>query len=278
MRELLERARAGGYAVPAFCVWSAESMHVVLSTAERLRAPVILMAGPCEHHLLSPVHLVGLFREVRRDYAVRTVFHLDHGDTPALCRTCIEAGYDSVMLDFSARPFAENVAALQAVVAQARPRGVTVEGELGAVGRVDEGTPEGQQGCVLTDPALAEAFVRETGVDALAVAIGNAHGIYTRLPEFDIPRLEDIHRRVDTALVLHGGSGTPDEVLQRAIRLGIAKVNVASDLARAMQGALLRAWTAQPKSWPPTDLAEAYRAMEPVVTGWIQRLGAAGKA
>ena len=97
MRELLQRARVGGYAVPAFCVWSAESMHVVLSTAERLRSPVILMCGPCELTLLSPAHLLGIYREVRREYHVPSVFHLDHGDTPELCWTCIEAGFDEYM-------------------------------------------------------------------------------------------------------------------------------------------------------------------------------------
>lgn len=278
MRELLRKARADGYAVPSFCVWSAESMHVVLSVAERLRSPVLLMAGPCELTLLTPAQIAGVYREVRRGYSVPTAFHLDHGDTPELCWACIEAGFDSVMLDYSARSFADNVAALRGVAARAHPLGVTVEGELGAVGRVDEGTPEGQHGSVLTDPSMAEEFVRETKVDALAVAIGNAHGIYTRLPEFDIPRLEAIHRRVDTPLVLHGGSGTPDEVLRRAIRLGIAKVNVASDLVRALQRTLLDTWAQRPLSWPPTDLAAAYRAMDPVVAAWIERLGSAGKA
>jgi tagatose 1,6-diphosphate aldolase GatY/KbaY len=278
MRELLERARVGGYAVPSFGVWSAESMHVVLSTAARLRSPVILMAGPCELTLLSPAQMARLYREVRHEYQVPSVFHLDHGDTLELCWACIEAGFDAVMLDFSARSFADNVAALKAVAARAHALGISVEGELGAVGRVDESTPEGQQGSVLTDPALAEEFVRETGVDALAVAIGNAHGIYTRLPEFDIPRLEAIHRRVDTSLVLHGGSGTPDDILRRAIGLGIAKVNVASDLVRAFQGSLLAQWARQPKSWPPMDLAAAYRAMEPAIADWMQRLGSAGKA
>jgi tagatose 1,6-diphosphate aldolase GatY/KbaY len=278
MRELLQQARIGGYAVPSFCVWSAESMHLVLAAAERLRSPVILMAGPCEMTLLNPAQMIGIYREVRRGYTVPMAFHLDHGDTLEICWACIEAGFDAVMLDFSARSFADNVAALKAVSARAHALGISVEGELGAVGRVDEGTPEGQAGSVLTDPALAEEFVRETGVDALAVAIGNAHGIYTRLPEFDIPRLEAIHRRVDTSLVLHGGSGTPDAVLRRAIGLGIAKVNVASDLVRALQSSLLTKWARQPKSWPTTDLADAYRAMEPAVAAWIERLGSAGKA
>jgi ketose-bisphosphate aldolase len=278
MRELLKQARAGGYAVPSFCVWSAESMQVVLTAAERLRSPVILMAGPCEMTLLSPAQMAELYHEARLGTHVPTALHLDHGDTPELCWACIEAGFDAVMLDYSARPFAENVAALKAISERAHAVGVTVEGELGAVGRVDDQTPEGQHGSVLTDPALAEEYVRKTGVDALAVAIGNAHGIYTRLPEFDIPRLEAIHRRVDTALVLHGGSGTPDDVLQRSIGLGIAKVNVASDLVRALQSSLLEKWARQPKSWPTTDLADAYRAMEPAIVSWIERLGSAGKA
>jgi len=277
MGELLQSALAGGYAVPSFCVWNAETMNVVLATAADLKAPVILMGGPCEFSLLKPAAMAAVARTVARRYRVPAALHLDHGDSVALVRECLKAGYTSVMLDYSARPYAENVAALRTVVALARRKGVTVEGEIGAVGRADTVIDEGGKVSRLTEPAEAEAYARETGVDALAVAIGNAHGIYSRLPQFDFERLAAIRARVGIPLVLHGGSGTPAADLTRAIGLGMVKVNVASELVQALRQTLLDQWGAARNLWAPVALAEATAAIGPVVAKWIRLLGAAGK-
>jgi len=267
-----------GYAVPSFCVWSAETMTAVLRTAREMRAPVILMNGPCEFKPLPPPVLFRVAQSVAVDFDVKAAFLLDHGDAVSQAAQCIDAGYTSVMLDFSTRPYAENAAALREVVALARSRGVTVEGEIGHVGRVDESGVEGSGDSTLTDPADAVAYVNETGVDALAVSIGNAHGQYTRLPRFDFARLEAIRQAVNVPLVLHGGSGTPDDDLQRAISLGIVKINVATDVVTAMRESLQQQWDQKRNLWAPMAMEEAMPAITEVVRRWIRRTGAEGKA
>lgn len=279
MKDLLDVALAGGYAVPSFCAWSGEVMEVVLRCARDLRSPVVLMQGPMEFYLHEPASLAAIARAMLERYPeVPAALHLDHGSSLDMVRTCLDGGYTSVMLDYSARPFAENVAALREVASRAHPQGVTVEGELGAVGRVDDSTREGTADCTLTDPAQAAQFVAQSGVDALAVSIGNAHGHYTRLPRLDFDRLAEIRRQVGVPLVLHGGSGTPDADLRRAIALGIAKVNVASDLVHAVRTSLVEQWHESEKKWTPEAIAVAYGRTEAVVRRWIERLGAAGKA
>lgn len=285
LSELLPAAREGGYAVPGFCVWNAETMAAVLAAAQSERAPVILMCGPSEFSLLPPKLLADLARRAAREVDIPVALHLDHGDHLDRCRECLEAGFPSVMIDASARPFAENVALSRQVVEWARPFGATVEGEIGILRRAEGATPEGEQvpfsfpSSGLTDPAEAAAFVEQTGVDALAVAIGNAHGLYSGLPRFDFERLERIAARVPVPLVLHGGSGTPEADLQRAIRTGICKVNVASELVRAFRETLLRAWTSpEGPTWPPLALAKAMEEIQNVVRRWLHCTGAAGKA
>lgn len=278
MIDLLKKAAAGGYAVPSFCVWNAETAQAVLKVATRLRAPVILMNGPGEFPLLAPGPMAAVIRAVAQDSDQPVALHLDHGDSLDQVRECLAAGYSSVMLDFSTKRFEENAGALKQVVEWARPLGATVEGEIGSVGRVDTVTKEGGSVSTLTDPEEARAYVEATGVDALAVAIGNAHGIYTKLPELDFARLEQIRERVRIPLVLHGGSGTPEADLQKAIRLGVAKVNVASELVRAVRESLREQWNSGKNLWVPGNTAEAVHAMEAVVEKWIRWTGAEGKA
>jgi ketose-bisphosphate aldolase len=279
MSDLLLAARRGGYAVPGFCIWNAETIAAVLATAQEEQAPVILMCGPGEFPLLPPRALADLARRAVAEVDVPVAFHLDHGDILARCRECLDAGFSSVMIDASHHPFADNVALTRQVVEWARPLGVTVEGEIGALGRVDDATTEGSGTATLTDPDEAARFVGETGVDALAVSIGNAHGIYPGRPQLDFERLAQIADRVDVPLVLHGGSGTPEADLQRAIRAGMCKVNVASELARAFRETLLHAWldSARP-TWPPLAEVEAMAEIQNVVRRWLRRTGAAGRS
>ncbi len=278
MSELLDRAASGGYAVPAFCVWNAETVEVVLRTAEALKAPVIVMSGPAEFGLLRPAQMGAIAHAVAKQFNVPAALHLDHGDSLELVEACLNAGYTSVMLDYSRQSFQENAEAMRRVAAMAHPRGVTVEGELGTIGQVDHATQEGGKQSTLTDPEVAARFVKETGIDTLAVAIGNAHGIYTTLPQLDFDRLERIHTAVSLPLVLHGGSGTPAADLRRAIALGIAKVNVASELVAAIRKSLLEQWGAGKNQWVPIAQAAAIEAMAPVVEKWLRLTGAAGRA
>ena len=274
MSELLSDAAARGYAVPSFCVWNAEAMDCVLRVATECRAPVILMNGPGEFPLLPPAAMASTATAAAARYSVRAALHLDHGDSIEQVEACLSAGYTSVMLDFSARSYAENAAALRQVAQRAHPLGVTVEGEIGHVGKVDAVTTEGGADSTLTVPAEAASYVAETGVDVLAVSIGNAHGQYTRLPRLDFDRLAVIHKAVRVPLVLHGGSGTPEPDIRKVISLGIAKINVATELIASVRESLRSQWGAGRNLWLPLAQAEAMRAMEAVVRKWIVLTGA----
>jgi tagatose 1,6-diphosphate aldolase GatY/KbaY len=278
MHELLQPAWKQGYAVPSFCAWNAEVAETALQVAAELKAPVILMSGPGEFGLNSPDTLGRITHALIKKYPVRAALHLDHGDSFEMIQECIGAGYTSVMLDYSLRPFEENVAALKSVVASARPRGVTVEGEIGCVGKVDDLTVEGGHVSTLTEPSDAARYAEMTGVDALAVSIGNAHGIYTRLPVFDFERLERIRHAVPVPLVLHGGSGTQPEYIKRAVSLGMAKINVASELCKAFRDTYAREHADGKGGWLPTALAAARKPMSEVMARWFKLTGAEGKA
>ena len=278
MLELLRRAVSEGYAVPSFCVWNAESMEVVLRVAAELKAPVILMNGPGEFGLLGPRDLGAVAYALAERFEVPAALHLDHGNSMAMVQDCLAAKYTSVMLDYSTRPWAENLEALSRVVALAHPQGVTVEGELGVIGQVDQVTVEGGGKSTLTDPDMAAAFVEKTGIDALAVSIGNAHGFYTKLPHLDLERLEKLKAATRIPLVLHGGSGTPEADLRRAISLGIAKVNVATESIAAVRQSLLEQWSTGKNLWTPMAQAVAMEAMAKVVKKWFRMTQAAGRA
>ncbi|MEI7832554.1 MAG: class II fructose-bisphosphate aldolase [bacterium] len=277
MSELMVDAQRGGYAVPAFPCWSTEIASIVLRTAQEMGSPVILMGAPVDLDEIPPEEYGALLAAVAARYNVPAALHLDHGDTPERVERCMASGFTSVMLDFSTRPYAENVAALRAIVDIAHPLGITVEGELGAVGKVDTVTQEGAGHSALTDPEEAVRYVVETGIDALAVAIGNAHGNYTVLPQLDFALLERIAASTPVPLVLHGGSGTPLPDLLRSIALGIVKVNVASELIRAYRESVMEQWSGGRNLWVPTALGEAGRALVPILQRWMTQVGSVGR-
>jgi len=276
--ELIRDAAKRGYAVPSFCVWNSESMDTVLRVASDCRAPVMLMNGPAEFALLQPDRMADTARAMAKHYNVPAALHLDHGDSLAGAEQCLAAGYTSLMLDYSCKPFAENVAGLQQLVRLARPRGLTTEGEIGAVGRVDDITGEGCKESSLTDPTELRNYVEQTGLDMVAISFGNAHGNYPTRPKLDMELLARLRTAAGIPLVLHGGSGTPEEDLKQAISLGIAKVNVASELVRAVRDTLLERWHGHQTLWITLTLAEAMKALAPVVEKWCRYTGAAGKA
>jgi ketose-bisphosphate aldolase len=278
MSDLLTRATAEGYAVPAFPVWSSETIEVVLRTAMEHRAPVILMTASVDFLLLSPRDLGAVANVLVERFEIPAAFHLDHGDSIAQVEKCLAAGYTSVMLDYSTRPFAENGEALARVVEMAHPLGVSVEGELGVVGRADQTSVESVMESALTDPGMAVAFVEQTGVDALAVSIGNAHGHYPQLPRLDFERLAALREAVRIPLVLHGGTGTPEADLRQAISLGIAKVNVASEMVTTIRQSLMEQWTSGKNLWVPAAQAVAMQALTEVLVKWFHMTGAAGRA
>lgn len=226
MKDLLRRAEEKNIGCGAFSVGNMEMVRGAIRAAEELDTPVILQIAEVRLKN-SPLHLMGpMMVQAAKEAKVDVAVHLDHGLTFETVDKALELGYTSVMLDASTLPFEENIARVKAVVEKARKYGATVEAELGLVGGSEDGSCD--HGIRCTDPDDAVVYAREAGIDALAVAIGNAHGNYPVAPTLAFDVLEKIHEKVDIPLVLHGGSGITDKDFQRAISLGIRKVNIAT--------------------------------------------------
>ena len=221
MKDLLRRAEEKNIGCGAFSVGNMEMVRGAIRAAEELDTPIILQIAEVRLKN-SPLHLMGpMMVQAAKEAKVDVAVHLDHGLTFETVDKALELGFSSVMLDASTLPFEENIARVKAVVEKARKYGATVEAELGLVGGSEDGSCD--HGIRCTDPDDAVVYARETGIDALAVAIGNAHGNYPVAPTLAFDVLEKIHEKVDIPLVLHGGSG-----IQKAISLGIRKVNIAT--------------------------------------------------
>lgn len=272
---ILEDARKQSYAVGAFNFCNAETVQAIVEEGWALRSPIILIISPLEFQLLGAKLTVEVAKSAMKDVDVPICIHLDHAARIQDVEVAIEAGFPSVMFDGSGLDFEENVRQTKVVVEMAHRRGVSVEAELGAVGRADDTVVEGAKDSTMTDPSRAAEFVERTGVDALAVSIGNAHGIYPQCPELDFARLQMIRNAVDIELVLHGGSGTPPDQLKHAIEIGITKVNVASELGQAYMNAIRQGM--DDKLWYASTLINAKAAIRPVVGRWMHQLGCAGK-
>ena len=226
MKDLLKRAEEKNIGCGAFSVGNMEMVKGAIRAAEELNTPIILQIAEVRLKN-SPLHLMGpMMVQAAKEAKVDVAVHLDHGLTFETVGKALEFGFTSVMLDASTLPFEENIAKVKTVVEKARKYGATVEAELGLVGGSEDGSCD--HGIRCTDPDDAVVYARETGIDALAVAIGNAHGNYPVAPTLAFDVLEKIHEKVDIPLVLHGGSGITDKDFQRAISLGIRKVNIAT--------------------------------------------------
>jgi ketose-bisphosphate aldolase len=245
--DVLPQGRVQKYAVGAYDFMSLTMMQGILDAAEETRTPVILQfpdgPGMEDLEILAPAMLAAA-----KKASVPVVIHLDHGRSIEACRRCLEAGFSSIMIDSSTRPYDENVRITKEVVALCKGRGIPVEAELGHVGQGKDYDPDNYQ---YTDPREAVAFVEATGISALAIAIGNAHGVYKGKPRINYPVLEEITRLVSIPLVLHGGSGIPDEDFKKIIKMGVSKINIFTELAqeagerlRAIENSKLDAFSA----------------------------------
>lgn len=231
LNEVLKDAQAGGYAVGLFNTTDTDMLEAVISAAEELRSPVII--GTAE--ILLPygeLQLLGsAIVEAAKRASVPVVVHYDHGLTEERCREALSLGFSSIMFDGSAGPVEDNIKRTRAMVEYAHSLGASVEGEIGHVGQATDSASERES--MYTTPEEAIAFVEATGVDALAVAIGTAHGDYKEKPRLDIEALKKIRASLDTPLVLHGGSGLSDDDFRNTIAGGIAKINIFTDLCNA---------------------------------------------
>lgn len=279
LKEVLAPARAMRYAVPGFDCVEDVMVRAILETAQQERSPVVMMCLPADLKGNGWYYIPGLIKAVARYHHIPVVLHLDHAEDLGLVRRAVELGFTSVMIDGSSLPFQQNVEITRAAVELAQPHGISVEGELGHVGGSDlECTT--QRESVLTDPSEVQRFVELTGIDALAVSIGTAHGVYKSLPQLNLQRLEELNAASPVPLVLHGGSGTPDDQIREAVGKGICKLNIYADCRIAMYRGLKQAAAAQGREDPlPQQIFGPIKeAIAAVVRQKIQLLGSAGKA
>lgn len=274
--EPIRRARDEGWAIPAFSVYNLEQTLAVCRAAEAADLPAIIQAGSSAFRYAGRASLAELVLAAAGDSPAEIGVHLDHAVELDEITDCLARGYSSVMYDGSALPLEENIRRTRAVVEEATKHGAWVEGELAGFSGDEDESGEVAAGAH-TDPDAAVRFVEQTGVSALAIAIGNVHGIPSAPVELDLGLLAEIRDRVSIPLVLHGASGLPDEELRGAVELGVAKVNVNTELRRAFRAALLR--TAEQ---PPTGdglaplLEPAIEAVCQVALAKLRALGPRG--
>jgi fructose-bisphosphate aldolase class II len=289
LREALPIAEQGGYALGSFSPRYVSMIRPTLLAAEQARSPLIVQISSNEfrRYVVTPAQFAAEFyRQLAAErISVPVVLHLDHTKDLATIEAAIEAGFTSVMIDASEQSLEENIAQSRAAVAYARAHGVSVEAELGRIGTTDYVETDDDTE-LYTSPDEAAYFVAQTGVDALAVSVGTAHGVYlVRQPKVDYERLEAIRARTPVHLVLHGGSGVPPEMVAGAIRLprgGVSKVNIATDLELAALAALgrqERMTDAEMSALPAEQRAAAQAAVQATVADKIHNyLGSAGQA
>lgn len=265
MTDLLKPAQEYHFAVPAFNIGTGQILNGVMDKCEELKAPVILAIHPLELEFQSDSFIKMCLDRANKS-PIPVCIHLDHSDWGPIVRA-IRAGFTSVMIDASSLPFEENVAITKKVCELAHPLGVSVEGELGTIGTTDGDTEGGTDDIIYTKPEDAVRFVEETGCDTLAIAIGTAHGLYPAgfTPELKQDLLSEIRSKVSVPLVLHGGSGNKDSEIAEAVKRGINKINISSDIKDAFYQQL-RITLQDKKLREPFDLyPESVKAMQEVV-------------
>ena len=277
MKEMLARAREGRYGIGFFNAVNVEMARAIIETAEELRAPVIV--GTAEILLSAmPLERVAEYLVPMAEKAsVPVAVHYDHGLTFEKCMEALKLGFSSVMYDCSTASYRENVERVAEMVRICHAMGATVEGELGHVGDNEGAGKLENPSDYYTDPAVAADFVRETGVDALAVAVGNAHGDYKFPPKLDFDRITAIREATGIPLVLHGGSGLSDDDFREAVRRGVCKINIFTDLDKAGKAGIekgLQSGAASMMGLIPFEI----EAMKEVVREKIRLFGSAGRA
>jgi len=304
-KQLMDKAMQEGFALGAFNVNNMELIQGIVGAAKELNAPLILQISKGAREYANPLYLMKLIEAAEKDTNLPIAIHLDHGPDFALCKQSIEDGFTSVMIDGSHFDFEENMRVTKEVVDYAKPKGVSVEAELGKL--VGEQFDEGEgsavaKSAVYTDPDEAKTFVEKTGCDTLAVAIGTSHGAYKfkEEPKLDFDRLKIIREKVDIPLVLHGASsvlpeyvniinefggkmrdskGVPEEHIKEAVKIGVQKVNIDTDLRLGMTAAIRKAFAQNPELFDPRKyLGPARDTIKEVVMRKIKLLGCDGKA
>ncbi len=303
-KDMFEKAYKGGYAVGAFNVNNMEIIQGIVEAAQEKKAPLILQVSAGARKYAKPAYLKHLVLAAVEDTGLDIALHLDHGDSFEICKQCIDDGFTSVMIDGSALPFEENIALTKKVVEYAHERGVSVEAELGKLAGVEDDVNVSAEDATYTDPDQAVDFVKRTGCDSLAIAIGTSHGAYkfTGEPKLDYDRLAKITEMLPGfPLVLHGAStvvkefvdkcnefggdipgaqGVPEDMLKKAAGFGVCKINIDTDLRLAMTASIRENFVKSPKEFDPRKyLGPGREAIKGMVMHKIENvLGSAGKA
>ncbi len=278
MKELLAVANENNFAVPAFNISDYSMFNGIMEASEEKNAPVIIAIHPDELSHISDEMVQGIRARIHKS-PVPAVIHLDHGGSFAQVIEAIQAGFTSVMIDASTKPYEENIAVCQKVVEAAHAVNVSVEGELGTIGNIDS-TETGANDILYTDPQQAKDFIEKTGIDCLAIAIGTSHGIYPKdkKPELRIDVLDEIKKVVTAPLVLHGGSSNKDSEIAKSVEHGVNKINISSDIKAAyykkMREVLQDEGLREPNQIQPPCMA----AMKEVAYQKIELFQADGKA
>jgi fructose-bisphosphate aldolase class II len=294
-------ARKNGYAIAAFNIQNLESMKAVVEAATEEKSPAIMQITPSVLKYANLEYITGLAKIAAQTAPVPLTIHLDHGEDYDTAIKCVNAGFSSVMIDGSFLSFNENIAVTKKVVEVAHVKGVSVEAELGKLAGVEERSVEEKE-AILTDPQNAVEFVAKTGVDTLAVAIGTSHGAYKfkSQAKLDLERLKTISQKISIPLVLHGASSVPswivekatkygatlegakgvsEDQLKQAITLGIAKINIDTDMRLAFTATVREVLANNPKEFDPRKiLGPAKDAMKEVAKGKMRLFGSSGKA
>lgn len=281
MNDILKPAQQGKYAVGLFNAVNLELARGIFQAAEKMKSPVIV--GSAEVLLpFGPLEEISYFLiPMAKRASVPVAVHLDHGLNYETCVKALELGFSSVMYDCSTDTYEENIRKVKEIADLAHSYGATIEGELGHVGD-NEGSVEGSDhvadpSAFYTDPAQAKDFVERTGVDALAIAVGTAHGAYKLPPKLDFERIETIRKTIDVPLVLHGGSGLADEDFKKAIRCGISKVNIFTDINVASAQAVKDHMVSPERGITDVILSQV-DAIEKAVINKLLLFGSEGKA
>lgn len=284
MREMLEDAKKNHYAIPAFDISNYEMMKAVLEACEEERSPALLMGLGVDLESKGLPLITSMVKEASNYFNIPVCFHLDHATDFDFIKKAINAGFSSVMYDGSVLDFENNAKNTAEITKYAHSYGISVEAELGHVGNENVGSisetgKDTDPGESLTVPKEVAKFIEITDVDALAVAIGTSHGVYKKTPELRIDRLDEIAAVCDRPLVLHGGSGTPDEQIKNAIQHGITKINIYSDVVGALNKGLKDKLNSvdNPSTWPFIVFEDARVMMKEVVKEKIIKFGSADR-
>jgi len=278
MHELFAQADSEGFAIPAFNYSDVWDLLAIIEAAEEEQAPIILACHPMVIDEI-PIEMCSALGKVATEMTKTPVIHhLDHGAEYDICKAAIDNGFPSVMVDGSALPLAGNIECSVKVVEYAHQRNVFVEGEIGKIrgGGVEGGSDDDD---FLVDVTEAETFAKESGVDSLAIGIGNAHGFYVGKPELNFKRLQEVNEAVHVPLVLHGGTGIPEADIQKAIKLGIKKINVGTNIFNTYMTTVRKELALAGDNPFTTDITvPAKNEIKKVVKKWIHTCMANGKA